>query len=318
MVLETLDVKKNDIFVYSINKFDLFNNFFLINKDSSVKKAIPIHYNEVCRYVLDGKPKSLIAYRLLTNYDGFNVALVKYGIIVNINGQKEVIYFDPVFALRELQDYGDLEYVTDLRFKIQQIGLLSTLRSFGEVNFTETYSFDLEANEVQNINDRVFAELVFVFDEAILDNDPKTPSLGPVDRSMQMRRMVRITAEDLESSVAEERERITRDIRKQTATGVVEDHPFFKGAYVKSMTEPPAPPPVQRASTSHGFVQTKEEPKPTFSDFLRKAKKEKSEQPAGDTKKELNMVDLFKSSESLKDLVVDREKKQVVLKFRKR
>ncbi|NUN07994.1 MAG: hypothetical protein HUU54_02340 [Ignavibacteriaceae bacterium] len=318
MILETLDVKKNDIFVYSINKFDLFNNFFLINKDTSVKKAIPIHYNEVCRYVLDGKPKSLIAYRLLTNFDGFNVALVKYGLIVNVNGQKEVIYFDPVYALRELQDYGDLEFVPDLRFKVQQIGLLSTLRSFGEVNYTETYAFDLEANEVLNINDRVYAELIFVFDETILDNDPGTPSFGPVDRSMQMRRMVKITAEDLDSNVAEVREKMTRDIRKQTATGVVEDHPFFKGELLKPSSEPVKP--EEKSTTLPGsFARvTKEEPKPTFSDFLRKAKKERSESGVQSERKELNMVDLFKSSENIKDLVIDRESKQVVLKFRNR
>ncbi len=316
MILETLDVKKNDIFIYSVNKFDLFNNFFLINKDSPAKKAVPIHYNDVCRYVLDGKPKSLVAYRLLTNFDGFNAALVKYGLIVNVDGHKEVVYFDPVYAMRELQEYGDLEYFPDLRFKIQQIGLISMLRNFGEASFNENYSFDLEANEVQYINDRVYAEIMFVFDDIVLDNEEASSGIGPSDRSMQNRRMVKITVEDMTSNVAEERERITKDIRKMTATGVVEDHPFFRGEKVKTSSDVPAGMEKFTSQTEFNPKQTREEPKPTFSDFLRKAKTEIKEVQSDKEGKAFNMVDLFKSSENIKELVVNRENKQVVLKFR--
>jgi len=64
MILETLDIKQNDIFIYSENKFDLEKNFRLINKDDLVKKVVPIHFNEVCKYINPADPKSVIVYRL--------------------------------------------------------------------------------------------------------------------------------------------------------------------------------------------------------------------------------------------------------------
>ncbi|MBI2418342.1 MAG: hypothetical protein HYV28_10665 [Ignavibacteriales bacterium] len=203
MVLETLDVKKNDIFIYSLNMFSLTANFKLLNKDAKVKYPKSIHYNDVCRYITDGRPKNLILYRLLTNLPSMDINYLKYGFPMQIDGQREVLYFDPVFAIKELEEYSELEYYPNLRFRIQQIGLISMMRSFGEQQYHETYSFDLEAAEVKHQNDRVFAELIFVFDEVHFDEEdvnlPKQP-----ERQIPQRRFVAMTADELKTEMIEE------------------------------------------------------------------------------------------------------------------
>ncbi len=203
MILETLDVKKNDIFVYSLNKFDLNRNFKMINKDAAIKYPKPIHFNDVCRFINDGRPKNLIVYRLLTNLPQIDQSFLKYGFLMNLDGSKEVIYFDPVFAIKELEEYSDIGEYPFLRFRIQQIGLLSMMTSFGEAKFHEVYAFDLEASEVRWQNDRVFAEIIFAFDEVHFDEEDVTSPMEK-EKTIPHRKFVAITAEDVKSSFVEE------------------------------------------------------------------------------------------------------------------
>jgi hypothetical protein len=171
MLLETLDIKRNDILIYSQNIFDLENNFKIIYKDDPAKIPHSVSYGEVCQFVNEYTPKNLIIYRLLTNIPDFGITLSKYGFLININGEKELVYFDPVFAVKELEDYP-ASYNYDLRFCIQQVGL-TTLNRMGNLpNYAEIYCIDMQAIEAKNQNDKVFADTVFSFEHEVKKEEP--------------------------------------------------------------------------------------------------------------------------------------------------
>jgi hypothetical protein len=161
MLLETLDVKKNDVVIYSQNIFDLEKNFKIIYKDDHEKRIKDIDYAGVCDFVNEYNPKNLIVYRLLTNIKNFEIYLSKYGYVVNINSSQELIYFDPVFAIKELEDYSEAVNHYDLRFRIQQVGLTTLNREGNRPNYAEIYSIDLEASEAKFQNDKTFVEAIF-------------------------------------------------------------------------------------------------------------------------------------------------------------
>lgn len=372
MILETLDVKKNDIFVYSLNKFDLNRNFKLINKDAAIKYPKPIHFNDVCRYLNDGRPKNIIVYRLLTNLPRIDQTFIKYGFIMNIDGNKEVIYFDPVFAIKELEEYSDIGEFPFLRFRVQQVGLLSMLSGFGETKYHEVYAFDLQATEVRKQNDRVFAEIIFAFDEIHFDEED---AANPVEKNRDIpnRKFVAITSEDIRTDMVEEDpsantntikklrtmpgrtaellgDSMQRDLRKkQTLEQMLpapplplktekkenkEAPPQTKPETEKPKSAPtakaPAPPVVKEQVVQKEAGQPAPRPaagpgpksKQSFGDFLNKVKKDINTQEAAQTEPEkperMPVINIFKTSAHIQDFVVEREKKQVVLKLRKR
>lgn len=169
MILETTRGDGSDILIYSENRFNLENNFRMIRRNIGINNPIRLHYNEVCGYVNDTQPKTVVAYRLLTNLDDFDINYVKYGQQVMVNQVREVIYFDPIYCIKEMEDNGFLNDDPDLRFRIQQVGLQLREIVDGMPDFDESYSFDLEATEVQYQNDRSFAELLCAFDEIDFD-----------------------------------------------------------------------------------------------------------------------------------------------------
>lgn len=169
MILETLRGDGGDILIYSENRFNLENNFRMVRRNIGINNPMRLHYNEVCTFINDTQPKTVVAYRLLTNLDNFDINYVKYGQQVLVSGAKEVIYFDPIYCVKEMEDNGFLNDDPDLRFRIQQVGLRSLGHSDGLPDFEESYSFDLEASEVQNQNDRGFAELICAFDDIDFD-----------------------------------------------------------------------------------------------------------------------------------------------------
>ncbi len=164
MLLETLDIKKDDVIIFSRNIFDLERNFKIIFKDDPSKEARKISYGEVCRYINEYTPKNLIVYRLLTNIKDFEIYPSKYGFFLNIGGISELIFFDPVFAVKELEDYSEALNYYDLRFRIQQVGLTTLNRKGDLPNFAEIYSIDLEATEAKFQNDKAFVDAILAFD----------------------------------------------------------------------------------------------------------------------------------------------------------
>lgn len=169
MLLETLDLRTNDVLIYSQNMFNFNDSFKIIYKNEKIKTPQRITYFDVCSYVKDPSPKNLIIYRLLTNVNSLDAYSTKYGYFININGKVELIYFDPVFAIKDLRH---LRFDLDpqrFRFKIQQVGLTSLTKKESEANFAEVYSFDLKAIEAQSQNDKIFADAIFAFDDSFVE-----------------------------------------------------------------------------------------------------------------------------------------------------
>lgn len=329
MVLETLDIKKNDILIYSENKLDFSNNFRLINKDASAKHPVKIHFNDVCRYIMDETPKSLVAYRLLTNIPNFDTALIKYGFIVSIDGKKEVIHFDPLFAVKELEDYGDIDRYPDLMFRIEQIGLISQLRSFGKTNFNLVYSFDLKASEVRCQNDRVFAEIIFFYDNIDFDKvyDRQTFAEENYFSPGQMERFRVLSETKLHANIVEEKN--PRSMEKIRPVDTLYDLPSEKRLRTERSNQKPriatiAPAPKEQIlQVEKPVKQSEEKPnrttdeksgRPTFGDFLTKVKKESRTTEFEMPKRQV--IEIFKSSSPVKEYVVERSKNKVVLKMK--
>lgn len=171
MLLETLDVRNNDVLIYSENKFDFNENFKIIFKKERVKRHHRINYFDVCEFVKNAAPKNMLVYRLLTNIDRLDAFSTKYGFFVKVSDRMELIYFDPIFAIKDLRHLRfDLD-PDKFRFKIQQLGLTSLTKQGGEASFAEVYSMDMRAVEAQSQNDKIYAQAIFAFDESFVDDD---------------------------------------------------------------------------------------------------------------------------------------------------
>jgi hypothetical protein len=182
MFLETLDLRTNDVLIYSQNMFNFDESFKIVFKNEKLKRPQKITYFDVCAYVKDPSPKNLVVYRLLTNVNKLNAYTTKYGYFIMIDGNNELIYFDPVFALKDLRHLRfDLD-PDKFRFKIQQIGLTSLTKKEIEPNFAEVYSFDLKAIEAQSQNDKIFADAIFAFDENYVDKETDEVPKKDTDR----------------------------------------------------------------------------------------------------------------------------------------
>jgi len=337
MILETLDVKRNDIFIYSLNKFDLGRNFKLINKDAQIKYPKTIHFNDVCRFLADGRPKNIIVYRLLTNIPHLDPRMVKYGYSVNVDGNKEIIYFDPIYAIKELEEFGDIDSYPFLRFRVQQIGLISQLSRFGEAGFHEVYSFDLEVAEVKSQNDRVFAEIIFAFDDVRFEEE-NADAPEEKNRRIPPRKFVAVTAEELKSDLIEEdigastqgihklRTTISQTAEAPKAKEKTAEEPAKPGPYKipdDNNFNRPRPGPKTEAPKEEKPIQNAEslrkKVKPSFGDFLNKVKREIHEEEPQEVKQRRGeVINIFKTSADIQDFVEERGKKQVVLKLKSR
>ncbi len=320
MILETLDIKQNDVFIYSENKFDFEKNFHIINKDDKVKRAVPIHFNEVCRHINSSDPKSVIIYRLLTNLSSFKTDIIKYGVMVIINGESEVVHFDPIFAIKELEEYVKSNDIVDVRFRIQQVGLLSQISNFRKPNYSEVYAFDLEVSEAKWQNDRVFAELIFAFDEVNFDVSQANKEFQKikVEPERTTNRFKKITVEDVKNDLVEEdRNFDAQKMRKLTylpMPGTVKSS-FMVQSNTKTERKFTVNEPLSNKKTVGKFG---EDEKRSFSSFIKNIKTDthSPEVSEENTKNKGNVIDLFKSSQHVQQYVVAREQKQIVLKLK--
>lgn len=191
MFLETLDYRAKDVLIYSQNKFNFNDNFKIIYKNEEIKRVRNISYFDVCAFVKNPAPKNLIVYRLLTNVNHLDAYSTKYGYFIQINGKAELIYFDPIFAIKDLRH---LRFDLDperFRFKIQQIGLTSLTKKYdpsikpSEADFAEVYAFDLKAIEAQYQNDKIFADAIFAFDDVIDESQFSNESINVANPSIK-------------------------------------------------------------------------------------------------------------------------------------
>ena len=295
MLLETLDLRNNDILIYSQNLFNFNDSFKIIHKNAKIKRPKQISYFEVCNHVKNPSPKNLIIYRLLTNVNTLDAFSTKYGYFIKINGKMELIYFDPVFAIKDLRH---LRFELDpnyFRFKIQQVGLTSLTKWENEPDFSEVYSFDLKASEAQNQNDKIFADAIFAFDPNFIDGEDEPinqintgkNSLSRIINEASDNKNQQVIAEDnssknisLEMPKAPESERAA-DLRDEIIS------------LLKQALNIPAEQDKAVKSGSQDFNVAIDD---------------------HSAKKEANLFDLFKSTNKSDELNV-REKENVILKF---
>lgn len=176
MFLEFNDKNKNDIVVYSQNIFDPEENFRIIFINGLQKRHKKISYSDVCGLINYPAQKNLIVYRLLTNYDKIDAADSKYGFVLTVDNKNELIYFDPVFALKDLNNLVKNFNLQSFRFRIQQLGVKTLTFRNEKENFTEIFSHDLHAIEAQNQNDKIFADALYPENIDLSENNQNEPA----------------------------------------------------------------------------------------------------------------------------------------------
>lgn len=159
------DRNKHEMIIYSQNNFNPDENFVLIYKDLMGLKQKKISYAEAFEFMSYPLEKNLILYRLLTNYEAIEAADSKFGFVLSLEGKDELFYFDPVYALKDLQNLVKDFKLDTFRFRIQQTGLKTLSFKGDRENFKEMYSYDLHAVEAQYQNDKVFVEALLDFEE---------------------------------------------------------------------------------------------------------------------------------------------------------
>lgn len=167
MLLETLDTPQGDIIIYSQNILNTDENFKIIFKDDQQKRQRRIPYADVCRFVDEYVSKNLIVYRLLTSVTFFRIEKTRYGHILLINGYPELIYFDPIYAIKELEENSEKIDLYDLKFRIQQVGLSTMSRKKDVANYAEIYSIDMQAEEALSQNDKEFVKAIFALSKKV-------------------------------------------------------------------------------------------------------------------------------------------------------
>jgi len=283
MLLETLDVKNNDVVIYSENNPDLENNFKIIFKQGVSRKPMKLSFNELCEFVTDPSPKNLIIYRLLTNFKQLDPFLSKYGCFLNNNGKKELFYFDPVYAVKDLKYLAEKLDKDNFRFKIQQVGLTTMTEQKSELGYSEVFSIDMKAIEAQNQNDKIFADAIFVFDSTYND-DNFLPSFG---------------AEDLEDDSERSINMIQVEEEKIDDTSVVKIDVSEKTTDTNKITK-----------------EKKENRKRAFSSFIEKHKvkiEDKKEEKTFDKSVDESGLDLFNRNKINKKRILRED--TVILKF---
>ncbi len=315
MLLETLDVKTNDVVIFSENISDLGNNFKIIYKDDPRKEIKSINYEGVCRFINEYTPKNLIVYRLLTNIKSFEIYLSKYGYNLSINGKPELIYFDPIFAVKELEDYNEAINYYDLRFRIQQVGLTMLNREGNLPNYMEIYSIDLEASEARNQNDKAFAEAIFFSNATIKPSESnkiekKKPSV--IKRKSFGERIIDLKAKDGGSAailkISDDKNFDYKHVQKANLK--------TKVTPVEHKKDFPANKETSKALTSEKNSES------AFSEFLKNKKKETTEIDKPSITKERidesRLINIFKSSASLNRNLKEKENRHFVLKLDKK
>ncbi|HKI77155.1 MAG TPA: hypothetical protein VKA26_01290 [Ignavibacteriaceae bacterium] len=321
MLLETLDVKKNDVLIYSQNIFNTDRNFKIVFKDDPERIARKINYADVCRFVNEFNPKNLIVYRLLTNIADFQIDLSKYGFLLYINGERELIYFDPVFAVKELEEYNKIISLYNLRFRIQQVGLTTLSRKNGLPNFAEIYSVDLEAIEAKFQNDKVFADAIFSFDTTSRHpSSKKAVEKANTNKNEEEN----ISGKDKKKSFAEKVksvESVQGQLQKENGAQLkhevseVKDFDYkqiikmnYKGKTLENE--------IDKNDTEKTSKKQLKDQKHSESDFKKFLNRKLTSKEKAALSKGNEFVDIFKSATPLKEYIAQKENKKIVLQLK--
>ncbi|GBD86595.1 hypothetical protein BMS3Abin03_00516 [bacterium BMS3Abin03] len=161
MLLETRNVKKNDFIIYSRNSTDEEYNFRIIFRGDPELNHRKISFKRVKMLINEYFPKNIIVYRLLTNIPELILHNTDHGFLAYVNQEYELLFTDPVYAVRTIESLLDIDIYESFRFRIQQVGLTAIKKYNGEANYIERVSYDLKANEAITQNDQNLVEELF-------------------------------------------------------------------------------------------------------------------------------------------------------------
>lgn len=162
MLIESNENKNFGVIIYSENKFDFLTNFTKIDK-SEPNLSMHIDFKEVSNYINQPMEKNLILYRLITNDENLDPFSSKLGYFIKVEDRIEVVYFDPVFIVKDIENLKITIPKQDFRFKIQQVGY-KTLSLKGESSiYEEQFSIEMSDVEAMNQNDSIFAKTMLSF-----------------------------------------------------------------------------------------------------------------------------------------------------------
>lgn len=193
MLLETLDTKKHDIIIFSENDYNVDKNFKIIYKGEGDSVAHRISFKDVCKHITGHSPKNLILYRLLTNIHSLQMNSSLFGVFIYLNGNPELFYTDPIYALKELEFFIQQYNPQNLRFIIQQVGFTTSGKIDNFADFYELYHFDLTAEEAMTTNDKEFVEAILASQATISKKEKRNTA----DRAKTENRMKIIEADNI-------------------------------------------------------------------------------------------------------------------------
>ncbi len=157
MLLETNDKKNVGTLIFSENKFDFVTNFTKINKrEPNVHEHID--FKEVSAFINKPVEKNLILYRLVTNDKDLDPFSSKLGYFIKVKDSIEVVYFDPVFIIKDIENLKITIPKKDFRFKIQQVGYRTKIITDELSIYEERFSINMSDVEARNQNDSLLAE----------------------------------------------------------------------------------------------------------------------------------------------------------------
>jgi hypothetical protein len=158
MLLETLEEGNESVIVFSRNILSNDNNFRMLLKNDPEKKPKKLFLYDICGVINHPVPKNLVVYRLLTNIEELAVIDSNYGCFIETGEGRELIYPDPVYAIKELEEFTEENYLPNLKFRIQQVGFFTNYIEKDSIKFKEAFSFDLDSIEAKAQNDTVFVQ----------------------------------------------------------------------------------------------------------------------------------------------------------------
>ncbi len=158
MLLETINIRENDIIIFSRNSMDEEYNFRIIFKNDPHAHHRLISFEHVKTLITEYFPKNLIAYQILCNFPDITISNINYGCVIMVDNIPELIFTDPVFAVQTIEEYIQHNHNIEFRFRIQQVGYTTINKVEGKANFKEEFVFDLKMDEAINQNDEIFVK----------------------------------------------------------------------------------------------------------------------------------------------------------------
>ncbi len=328
MLLETIDIKKNDVLIFSENRFDFKTNFKVVYKKNPSRKPEPISFEELLAFINSDAPKNLIVYRLLTNQQVFKANEAKYGIFLTVGNNYELVYPDPIFAIKEIENFKKSIDFDTFRFKIQQVGLTSLNRAPSLTDYSEIYFFDLRAEEAKYQNDRVYAEAIFAFDDSFSEmNEPEnivtdSQQTRHVNRTTRMEKIqvpqeVRFSVDKKANN--SQLHKIKHDEKTDRKMELVVPNKKEGNTSSNESTKQSSTKSIKADSNkkNYPYVEKKDSVKESsISQFLKKQKDQVPlSQEESISEKKDGFVNLFKSTSNLSELMKKRSKENVILRL---